>query len=123
MEINKVSSINIENNINTDTKKVNIKEVSNTQDNTKNKKIETKKDNNGSSYDKKLEKLVDDINKKGKLIDKAFSYKLHEKTGRYIVSIKEAESGKVITEIPSEESLDLFAKILETAGLLIDKKS
>ena len=70
-----------------------------------------------------LDKLITDVNHKFKLSNKEFSYDIHEKTNRVTVKIKDSETGKIIKEIPSEESLDLAAKIKEMAGLLIDEKS
>ena len=64
-----------------------------------------------------------EVNHKFKLANKEFSYDIHEKTNRVTVKIKDSETGKIIKEIPSEESLDLAAKIMEMAGLLIDEKS
>ncbi len=70
-----------------------------------------------------LDKLVTEVNNKYKLANKEFSYDIHEKTNRVTVKIKDSETGEVIKEIPSEKSLDLAAKIMEMAGLLIDEKS
>lgn len=70
-----------------------------------------------------LDKLVTEVNHKYKLANKEFSYDIHEKTNRVTVKIKDSETGEVLKEIPSEESLDLAAKIMEMAGLLIDEKS
>lgn len=70
-----------------------------------------------------LDKLVTEVNHKYKLANKEFSYDIHEKTNRVTVKIKDSETGEVIKEIPSEESLDLAAKIMEMAGLLVDEKS
>lgn len=70
-----------------------------------------------------LDKLVNEVNHKFKLFNKELSYKIHEETNRISVEIKDSETGEVIKEIPSEESLDLSAKIKEMAGLLIDEIS
>ena len=89
--------------------------------------IENNNNNNGgnnlSISKESLDKLVTEVNHKFKLFNKELSYKIHEETKRISVEIKDSETGKVIKEIPSEESLDLSAKIKEMAGLLIDEKS
>lgn len=79
--------------------------------------------NSKNGYDERIDKLIDKVNEKFKIVNREFSYSLHEKTNRFIVEVKNSETGDVIKEIPSEESLDLFAKMLEMAGLLIDEKS
>ena len=45
-----------------------------------------------------------------------------EDVNRYAVKIKDADSEKVIREIPSDKMLDVFAKMLEREGLLVDEK-
>lgn len=79
--------------------------------------------NEENGYDERVNKLISTVNEKFKIVNREFSYSLHEKTNRYIVTVKNSETGDVIKEIPSEQSLDLFAKMLEMAGLIIDEKS
>lgn len=71
----------------------------------------------------RIDNLLEKVNKEFKIINKQFSYSIHEGTERVIVTIKDSETGEVIKEIPSEESLDFFEKMLEMVGLLIDEKS
>lgn len=78
--------------------------------------------NSEEGYDEKLNKLLNEVNEKFKIASREFSYDIHEKTNRYMVTVKDTETGDVIREIPSEESLDFFAKMLEMAGLLVDEK-
>jgi len=49
-------------------------------------------------------------------------YKVHAKTNRVMVKIINKETHEVIREIPPEKTLDVFAKVLELAGLLVDEK-
>lgn len=127
MEINakfsNISNIDIEKqNINNKEKIKNQDMINNVYEN---KDIEknnsTVKENSISK--ETLDKLVTEVNHKYKLANKEFSYDIHEKTNRVTVKIKDSETGKVLKEIPSEESLDLAAKIMEMAGLLVDEKS
>lgn len=107
-------SIKIENNINNASNKIeNSSSANNQNQNTKEEKHS--KEN--------VEKILKLINEQFKSFDREFSYNLHESTNRYIVTVKDAKTGDVIKEIPSEESLDLFAKMLEMAGIFVDKKS
>jgi uncharacterized FlaG/YvyC family protein len=46
----------------------------------------------------------------------------HEESGKMIVRVVEKGTGKVIREIPSEEFLDLSARMDHMIGLLFDKK-
>ncbi len=121
---NKVSNIL---NVNiTDISNVNVKQNNNvnrevTKINKENKTIQN--DNKNTLNKELLDKAITEVNHKFKLANKEFSYDIHEKTNRVTVKIKDSETGEIIKEIPSEESLDLSAKIMEMAGLLIDEKS
>lgn len=94
----------------------------------KNKKIqssENKKDSNyqGNQASKEtLDRVIEEANDKYRLFNKEFSYDIHEKTNRVIVKIRDSQTDEIIKEIPSEESLDLAAKIKEMVGLLVDEK-
>ena len=46
----------------------------------------------------------------------------HEETGRTVIKVLDKDSNKVIREIPSEDVLNLAAKIDEMIGILFDKK-
>ena len=121
---NKVSNIL---NVNiTDISNVNVKQNNNvnrevTKINKENKTIQN--DNKNTINKELLDKAITEVNHKFKLVNKEFSYDIHEKTNRITVKIKDSETGDILKEIPSEESLDLAAKIKEMAGLLVDEKS
>lgn len=74
------------------------------------------------NYEESLDKAVQMANKKIAHTNRAFSYSIHEKTKQVMVKVTDSETGEVIREIPSEKSLDLFAKLQELAGILIDEK-
>ena len=67
---------------------------------------------------------IEDIkiaNEKLKETTRQFSYSVHDKTNQIMIRIKDSD-GKVIKEIPSEESLDFYAKLQELSGILLDEK-
>lgn len=47
---------------------------------------------------------------------------IHEKTHDIMVKVLNKETGEVLREIPREQTLDLVAKMMEIAGILIDEK-
>lgn len=47
---------------------------------------------------------------------------VHEKTHDIMVKVLNKETGELIREIPPEKTLDLVAKMMEIAGILIDEK-
>ncbi|MEF2968081.1 flagellar protein FlaG [Paenibacillus sp. M1] len=47
---------------------------------------------------------------------------VHDKTHAIMVKVLNKDTGEVIREVPPEKTLDLAAKMMEIAGLLIDEK-
>ncbi len=123
MEVNNIINSNISiTNTNDTLKSSNQYKLNNDKYETQENKSNNYQENNTINKEN-LDKLITEVNHKFKLANKEFSYDIHEKTNRVTVKIKDSETGKIIKEIPSEESLDLAAKIMEMAGLLIDEKS
>lgn len=47
---------------------------------------------------------------------------IHEKTNRIIIKLVDRETQEVIKEIPPEKTLDLLAKRMELAGVMVDQR-
>lgn len=47
---------------------------------------------------------------------------VHEKTHDIMVKVLNKDTGELIREVPPEKTLDLVAKMMEIAGILIDEK-
>lgn len=47
---------------------------------------------------------------------------VHEKTHQVMVKVLNKDTGELIREIPPEKTLDLVAKMMEIAGIIIDQK-
>lgn len=47
---------------------------------------------------------------------------IHEKTREIMVKVLNKDTGELIREVPPEKTLDLVAKMMEIAGILVDKK-
>lgn len=47
---------------------------------------------------------------------------IHDKTHEIMVKVLNKETGEVIREVPPEKTLDLVAKMMELAGIMIDAK-
>jgi flagellar protein FlaG len=65
---------------------------------------------------KELEQDIEAIHSVG------LQFSVHDKTGRTFVKIMDKATDKLIREIPSEEVLNLAAKMDEMIGILFDKK-
>ena len=47
---------------------------------------------------------------------------IHEKTHEIMVKVLNKDTGELIREVPPEKTLDLVAKMMEIAGIIIDEK-
>lgn len=70
----------------------------------------------------KIKSAIADINKKIAPTQTRLQFRYHEKTHRISIAVRDKETDKIIKEIPPEKTLDMIAKSLELAGLLVDEK-
>lgn len=69
-----------------------------------------------------LESAVDKANYTFEIQNRSLRFKIHERTNEVMVKVVDSETGEVIREIPPEKLLDMFANMLELAGLIIDER-
>ena len=79
----------------------------------------------------KAEKPVDEkaaseaIGKMNKLLEgtnRSCQISVHERTHEIMVKVVDDETGEVIREVPPKKILDMFANLLEMAGLIVDER-
>ena len=70
----------------------------------------------------KVRSAVEDINKQIKQTHTYCQFAYHDDTNRITITVKDADTGDVIREIPPEKTLDMIAKAWELAGLMVDEK-
>jgi flagellar protein FlaG len=70
-----------------------------------------------------VSKALEQINKALVSYGREMHISVHSKLNRIMVKVMDIKENKVIREIPPERVLDAFAKTLELAGILVDKKS
>lgn len=89
-----------------------------------NKPDDTAKDKQSSEQPPKeyVEKTIEQINKSISTFNREMHISVHKKTQRIMVKVMDTEENKVIRELPPEKVLDAFARTLELAGILVDKK-
>lgn len=96
-------------------------ETSNTASNNKNNDLN--KNNDSHKFNEKtLNKAVDTVNEKLVGSNAECKFGVHKKTGQITVKVLDKQTGDVIREIPPEKILDIVAKALEVAGILLDEK-
>ncbi|HPU45493.1 MAG: flagellar protein FlaG [Clostridiaceae bacterium] len=69
-----------------------------------------------------LRKAVEKANESMVFRNRYLEFRIHEKTNEIMVRIIDSETKEVVREIPSEKMLDMFASMLELAGLLVDER-
>lgn len=70
----------------------------------------------------KIKSALSDINQKIRPTHTQCEFKYHEQTKRISITVKDSDTNEVIREIPPEKTLDMIAKSLELAGILVDEK-
>lgn len=70
----------------------------------------------------KIENALRDINTKIRPTHTECQFSYHEQTKRIAIKVLDQDTGEVIREIPPEKTLDMIAKTLELAGILVDEK-
>lgn len=78
-----------------------------------------RQEDNRSSVDA-IKKAVEELNKTS--TNNTVQFGVHEQTNRMTIKILDKDTRKVVKEFPAEKSLDLIAKAMEMAGILIDEK-
>ena len=62
-----------------------------------------------------LQKVVENLQAFLQSIDTNLAFKLDEESGKYVVTVYESETGKVIRQIPEQEVLDLYKSLSENS--------
>ncbi|NBI27738.1 flagellar protein FlaG [Chengkuizengella sp. YPA3-1-1] len=75
-----------------------------------------------SISEKQLVRLVEQSNKAMSLSSTSLEYSVHEVTNDIMVKVLDKETGELIREVPPEKIVDLLAKSLEMAGIIIDER-
>ena len=70
----------------------------------------------------KVKDAINEINQKIRPTNTQCEFKYHEKTNRISITVRDRATDEVIREIPPEKTLDMIAKSLELAGILVDEK-
>ena len=68
----------------------------------------------------KVKKAVSEINKN--MTNSIAQFGIHEGTNRITIKIVDKDTKEVIKELPPEKTLDMIAKALELAGLMVDER-
>ncbi|WP_417350009.1 flagellar protein FlaG [Ferrimonas sp.] len=83
---------------------------------------EADKESGKEALDDRVAEATRGMNEFFNSIDKDIRFHIDEDTSRSVVKVVEASSGDVIRQIPSEEVLELAARMSEASGLLVKEE-
>ncbi|MFC0187375.1 flagellar protein FlaG [Fictibacillus aquaticus] len=69
-----------------------------------------------------LQQTLETVNEYLKTSQTSTKFVLHEKTNDYYIQIVDDLTDEVMKEIPSKKFLDMYAAMIELAGIFVDKK-
>ncbi|QOY37009.1 flagellar protein FlaG [Anaerobacillus isosaccharinicus] len=69
-----------------------------------------------------VQKKIDSVNQFLKSANTNIKFSLHEDLNEYYITIIDEETKEVIKEVPPKKLLDIYAAMINTVGLFIDKK-
>lgn len=73
-----------------------------------------------SADNEKIKKAIEKMN--AQLPNSEAKFGIHEATNRVMIKLVDKDTQEVIKEIPPEKTLDMIAKCMEMAGVLVDEK-
>lgn len=68
----------------------------------------------------KIKRAIEKMN--AQLPNSEVKFGIHEKTDRVTIKLVDKDTKEVIKEFPPEKTLDMIAKCMELAGVLVDEK-
>lgn len=77
---------------------------------------------NGQASEQMMKEAVGEANNKLKLNNRHCQFTYEKDINRVSVKLIDEETGEVIREIPSEETLDMIRRLKEMTGLLVDEQ-
>lgn len=66
---------------------------------------------------------IEDLNKKMKEVGTNINFSYNDDISGLVVTVKEAQGGKIIREIPTKEAIQLVKRMNEVVGLIFDSKA
>jgi len=77
---------------------------------------------NENEIKKKLQEITEQLNKEMDTLNTTIRFGFNDKVNEMYVSVIDTKDNRVIRQIPSEEAMQLAAKMRELVGMLFDEK-
>ena len=75
-----------------------------------------------SMLEEELQEMVQRINKVTGDMNISLQFELHEQSERWMVQVVDTLENEILKEIPPEKLLDLYGRIRDVIGMLIDER-
>jgi flagellar protein FlaG len=86
------------------------------------KRLHNKEDYELTISDKAIKQDLEKIFKEIGGINTSLRFSIHKETHQVMVKVINMDTNEVIREIPPEKIMDMLAKMMQQAGLLVDKR-
>lgn len=99
--------------------------IDNNKSEIKTQQEELKKEDDSTQKEKikdKLKSLTEKLNKELDPLNTSVKFGFNDKVDEMVVDVIDKKTDKVVRKIPSDEALNLMAKMREVVGMLFDKK-
>ena len=84
-------------------------------------KIDTEDKKNEKITVEKLEEALKSLNSSAEIVQSGLQFEKAEDSGEWVVKVVKVDSGEVIRQFPSEETLKIVKGIKEMLGAIFDK--
>lgn len=91
-------------------------------DSTNDEAVATRNVKSGVASEKMIKEAVNEANNKLKINNRHCQFRYERDINRVLVKLIDEDTGEVIREIPSEETLDMLRRLKEMTGLLVDEQ-
>lgn len=72
--------------------------------------------------DKVVLDAIERVNRAISGANRRFEFSVHEKTKEIMIKVLDTDTNEVVREIPPEKILDMVAKMMEMAGIIVDER-
>ncbi|TCK93392.1 flagellar protein FlaG [Natranaerovirga hydrolytica] len=84
--------------------------------------VQQKNEDAKKDLEREVINAIERANEEIRTYDRRLEFSIHEETKEIMVKVIDTADDTVIREIPSEKILDMIAKMVEMAGILVDER-
>ena len=85
-------------------------------------RLEEKTSSTGAASEEELTKTVNDLNEKLANEELRVAFTMDKDSGHFVVKIHDSQTGELVRQIPSEETLKFAKNVEKGIGIIVDSK-